>query len=234
MTERLATDEERRRNLLADVTHELRTPLAVIRGNLEGLMDGLYPRDEEHLRPIVEETKVMARLLDDLQMLSTAEAGALRLRREPTAPSELLDDAVGAFRPAADDAGVRLDLIAAPGLPLVSVDRVRIAEVLANLLSNALRHTPDGGTIAVSATRGDQTVEIEVANTGPGIAPDDLPHVFERFARSPDSRGAGLGLTIAKSLVEAHGGRIGVESVLGEGARFTVSLPVDAPAERRS
>jgi signal transduction histidine kinase len=229
MTERLRTSEERRRNLLADVTHELRTPLSVIRGNLEGMVDGLYPTDVAHLAPIVDETKVMSRLLDDLQTLSTAEAGVLRLHREPVAAGELVDDAVAAFRAAADEAGVSLEGRVAEGLAELALDRVRIAEVLANLLSNALRHTPRGGSIVLAAERANdgESVELTVTDTGPGIPPDELPHVLERFAKSADSKGVGLGLAIAKSLVEAHGGEIRVESPAGAGTTVRLALQID-------
>ncbi len=214
MTERLGSDEERRRNLLADVAHELRTPLSVILGNTEGMLDGLYPADPEHLQPLVETTRVMARLLDDLQVLSTAEAGALKLHREPVEPAHLVADAVAAFRSRAGEKGVRLEeRAAAPGLPVLEVDPVRVGEVLSNLVANAVRHTPSGGSVTVSASRdGDDGVSFEVVDTGPGIPPEALSHVFERFVKSADSGGAGLGLAIAKTLVEAHRGTISAES----------------------
>ena len=149
MTERLQANETQRRALLADVAHELRTPLSVIRGNVEGMLDGVYPPDEAHLAPVLEETAVMARLLDDLQTLSTAEAGVLRLHRERVDPAALAQDAAAAFRSRADRAGVGLDCRAAGPVPEVDVDPVRIGEVLANLLTNAIRHTPSGGSVRV-------------------------------------------------------------------------------------
>jgi signal transduction histidine kinase len=225
MTERLGTNEERRRNLLADVTHELRTPLAVIQANLEGLVDGLYPTDEAHIAPILEETRVMARLLDDLQTLSTAEAGALRLRREAVAPNELVDEAVAAFRTGAADAGVALEARTPTTLPMVWADRVRVGEVFANLLSNAIRHTPAGGSVTVAAGLAGTSVWFDVADTGRGIEAAELPHVFDRFRKSADSRGMGLGLAIAKSLVEAHGGTIVVRSEPGLGTTIRMTLP---------
>src|SRR5438876_7651709 len=202
MTERLRANEEQRRNLLADVAHELRTPLQVIQGNTEAMIDGLHSPDASHLEPVLEETKVMARLLDDLQTLSTAEAGALRLHREAVDPRDLVEDAEAAFRPRADAAGVALHTRVAPGLPPLDVDPVRIGEVLSNLLSNALRHTPSGGRITVSAETTDTTaVAFTVTDTGSGISSDALPHVFDRFVKAADSNGAGLGLAIAKRLV---------------------------------
>jgi signal transduction histidine kinase len=228
MAERLQANEEQRRNLLADVTHELRTPLSVIRGNAEGLVDGLYPADEAHLAPIVEETDVMARLLDDLSLLSTAEAGTLSLYREPVAPSDLVGEAVGAFRAAADEAGVRLDGRAAEDLPELDVDPVRIREVLSNLIGNALHHTPAGGAVTVTAVAGaaQPVVEFRVIDTGSGIAADELSFVFERFRKSAGSGGAGLGLAISRYLVEAHGGTIDAESELGRGTTIRFALPV--------
>jgi two-component system, OmpR family, sensor histidine kinase BaeS len=212
MTERLGTNEARRRQLLADVAHELRTPLSVIQANLEALIDGLYPVDEAHLRRVLDETATMSRLLNDLQTLSTAEAGALTLHREPTDPRRLIDAAVRSFTAHARDAGIRLETRADDALPEVEVDRLRIGEVLGNLLSNAVRHTPAGGVITLAAVAVGDGLELSVADTGTGIPPERLPHVFDRFSRSPDSPGAGLGLAIAKSLVEAHGGTIRADS----------------------
>jgi signal transduction histidine kinase len=213
-----------RAELLSVVTHELRTPLSVIQANLEALIDGLYPIDDAHLRPVLDETKVMARLLDDLQTLSTAEAGVLILHREPTDPRRLIDTVVQAFTAQAEEAGVRLDSEPTDTLPELDVDRLRIGEVLSNLLSNALRHTPAGGTVTVAAHDTGDGVEFRISDTGTGIAPEQLPHVFDRFSRAPDSPGAGLGLTIAKTLVQAHGGTIRAESGPA-GTTFAFSLP---------
>lgn len=207
MTERLGSNEERRRRMLSDIAHELRTPLSVIQANLEAVLDGLYPADEEHLGRVLEETRVMSRLLEDLQTLSTAEAGALKLHRQRVAPSELVDAAATGFEVRAAEAQVRVRT-EVPDLPDVDVDPVRIGEVLSNLLSNAVRHTPVGGEILVAASSTPEGVELSVRDSGPGIPRDQLPHVFDRFSKSPDSPGAGLGLAIAKSLVEAHGGTI--------------------------
>jgi signal transduction histidine kinase len=231
MTERLRTNEEQRRNLLSDVAHELRTPLSVIQGNTEGMLDGLYPADRAHLEPLLDETRVMARLLDDLQTLSTAEAGALPLFREPVSPEEMVEDAAAAFGAQANGAGVRLESRASPGLPALEVDPVRIGEVLSNLLSNALRHTPSGGSVVVSAGSADggRAVAFVVEDTGSGMASEALPHIFDRFVKAADSGGAGLGLAIARSLVEAHGGTISAESEAGKGTRMRFVLPVDRP-----
>jgi two-component system sensor histidine kinase BaeS len=225
MTERLQANETQRRALLADVTHELRTPLSVIRGNVEGMLDGVYPADGAHLGPVLEETAVMARLLDDLQTLSTAEAGVLRLHRERVGPLALAQDAAAALRPRAERAGVSLDVRGAAPVPQLDVDQVRIGEVLANLLTNAIRHTPRGGAVRVVVSPAPGGVAFAVSDTGPGIDARDLPHVFDRFVKSADSGGAGLGLAIARSLVEAHGGRITAESAPGAGTTMRFELP---------
>src|SRR5829696_7292077 len=220
MTERLQANET-----------QLRALLSVIRGNVEGMLDGVYPPDEAHLGPLLEETAVMARLLDDLQTLSTAEAGVLRLHRERVDPLSLATDAVAAFRTRAERAGVALDCGASGPVPEVDVDPVRIGEVLANLLTNAIRHTPAGGSVRVLVEPDPAGVAVAVADTGPGIDPRDLAHVFDRFVKSADSGGAGLGLAIARSLVEAHGGRITARSVPGQGTTMRVVLPpVDSSA----
>ena len=230
MAERLQANEERRRNLLADVAHELRSPLSVIRGNAEGLIDGLYAPDAAHLAPIVEETDVMTRLLDDLSLLSTAEAGMLSLYREPVSPADVVADAVGAFGAAAGEAGVLLEGRADAGLPELFADPVRVREVLENLIANALHHTPAGGAVTVDAAAATidagRAVAFRVADTGSGIAPDELPFVFERFRKSADSGGAGLGLAISKRLVEAHGGEIEAESHPNRGTTIRFSMPV--------
>lgn len=232
MTTRLASGEKQRRNLLADVAHELRTPLSVIQGAAEGMLDGIYRADRKHLEPVVEETRVMSRLLDDLQTLSTADAGALRLHPESADPADLVEEAVAAFRSRAEAARVRLEMHTGPGLPVVQVDPVRIGQVLANLLQNALQHTPRGGRVVVSAVPGDgaDSVAFSVRDSGPGIPRELLPQVFERFVRSARSDGAGLGLAIARSLVQAHGGDIAAESEPGEGTTIRFSVPVGSSA----
>jgi signal transduction histidine kinase len=168
----------------------------------------------------------MARLLDDLQTLSTAEAGALRLHRELVEPEDLVEDAGTAYRSTAEAAGVTIEVRATKGLPSLEIDPMRIGQVLANLLSNAVRHTPAGGSVVVSANQADEGgVVFAVEDTGPGIPLDVLPHVFDRFVRAADSGGAGLGLAIAKALVEAHGGTIAAESDPGRGTAIRFVLP---------
>lgn len=229
MTARLEANETQRRNLLADVTHELRTPVTVIQGNLEGLLDGVYPRDDAHLAPVLEETRVMSRLIDDLRTLALAESGALKLHREPTDLGILVSETAASFRARADAAGVEVAPDLPADLPLAEVDPTRIREVLSNLIANALRYTPRGGHVRVSGRTDEdgRGVVLSVADTGAGIPPEALPHVFDRFYKSSDSGGTGLGLAIAKNLVEAHGGTITAESagVPGQGTTLAVRLP---------
>ena len=225
MTARLEADEAQRRTLLADVSHELRTPLAVITGNLEAILDGVYPPDPAHLTPILDETRVMERLIDDLRTIALSEAGTLALHPEPTDPDVLIGEVLHAFAPGAATAGVTLTTESTGDLPILDIDPVRIREVLSNLVANALRHAPSGGTIAIGGSTDATTVRLTVRDTGPGIDPDLLPLVFDRFVKGSGSRGSGLGLAIARGLVEAHGGTIGVESTVGVGTTFRVELP---------
>ncbi|HEY66317.1 MAG TPA: HAMP domain-containing protein [Caldilineae bacterium] len=236
MIEALARAEELRRNLVADVAHELRTPLTVIQGNLRAILDGVFPLEAREIATIYDETRLLSRLVDDLRELAQAEAGQLPLERRPVALDELIDAAVSGFMPVATEQQVSLMADIAPGLPSVYVDPDRISQVLRNLIGNALRHTPSGGQVTIRArAESSEFVMVSVEDTGSGIAPEDLPYVFERFwradrSRARDSGGAGLGLAIARHLVEAHGGRIGVESRAGEGAKFWFTLPVAAEA----
>ncbi len=226
MAARLEADDEQRRTLLADISHELRTPLAVITGNLEAIIDGVYPPDAAHLAPILEETRVLERLIDDLRTITLAEAGTLPLYPEPTDPDVLIGDVMRAFTPGAATAGVTLATAIDGDLPLLEIDPVRIREVLTNLVANALRHTPSGGAVTLGGgTAEPGWVTLTVADTGPGIDPALLPHVFDRFIKGDDSRGSGLGLAIARGLVEAHGGTIAVTTPAGGGTTFAVRLP---------
>jgi signal transduction histidine kinase len=225
MAARLEANEEQRRTLLADVSHELRTPLAVITGNLEAILDGVYPADEAHLTPILEETRVLERLIDDLRTLTLSEAGTLALHPEPTDPDVLVGDVVRSFTPTATRGSVSLVAEVAGDLPILDLDPVRIREVLANLVANALRHTPEGGTVTIGGRATADEVILTVADTGPGIEPALRPYVFERFVKGDGSRGSGLGLAIARGLVEAHSGTISVESPAVGGTTFRVSLP---------
>ena len=232
MVTRLEADEAQRRRLLADVSHELRTPLTVVQGNIEAMLDGVHAADEAHLTAILEETRVLGRLVDDLRTVALSESGTLPLHREPTDLAVVATDAVGAFRSAAEAAGIALQIKIAEEIPLLEVDPVRIREVISNLVANALRHTPSGGSISVDALVDEvgPAVVVTVRDTGTGIDPELLPHVFDRFAKAPGSRGSGLGLAIARGLVEAHGGSIEVASKPGRGSTFRFRIPVSREA----
>ncbi|MGC9357106.1 MAG: sensor histidine kinase [Anaerolineae bacterium] len=232
MTEALERADEMRRNMTADVAHELRTPLSVIRGKLEGVVDGVYPANKEHLEPILEETAVLTHLVEDLRLLAQAEAGYLTLDRRPVDVGDLIRDAQVSFTPLASDRDVTLVLDLPASLPRVSADWRRIAQVLGNLISNALRHTPEGGAVTLSAEVKGDVIEVAVQDTGTGIPPEDLPYIFERFWRGDRARvrtdlgvGTGLGLAIVRQLVEVHGGEVRVESESGRGSRFFFTLP---------
>jgi signal transduction histidine kinase len=224
MTTRLETNESRRRELLADVAHELRTPLQAIRGATEGMLDGLYPADAEHLRPVLERIDVMARLLDDLRTLSMADAGVLALHTETVDPRAAATDAIAAVRGGSD--GVAFDIVDDGAPTTIEADPVRLEEILTNLLANAARYTPGGGHVTVAIAAGDRGgARFVVDDTGPGISGDDLPYVFDRFVRSADRGGTGLGLAIAKRLVEAHGGTIEAGRAQSGGTRMRFDIP---------
>jgi signal transduction histidine kinase len=227
MTSRLEAGEEQRRRLLADVSHELRTPLSIVQGNLEALVDGVHAADEAHLAAILDETKVLSRLVEDLRTLSLAESGALALHREPVDVGALIRESVESFASQAQPAGVALEAQVSSGLAQVDADPVRAREIVGNLIANALRYTPRGGRITVSAQADGDGLAVAVRDTGAGIEPERIGRIFDRFYKSPESRGAGLGLAIAKQLVEAHGGQISATSVLGQGTEIRFTLPVD-------
>ncbi len=228
MVERLEADERQRRSLLADVSHELRTPLAILRGNVEAILDGVHPADEEHLGALLEETKVIERLIEDLRTVALSEAGTLALHREPVDVGIIAADVATTFRGTASAASVEIALDVPDDVPLLDADPVRLREILGNLVDNAIRHTPPGGTVTIGvvADPRSQVIVLSVADTGSGIAPELLPRVFDRFAKGTSSRGSGLGLAIAKALTEAHGGTIAVASEPGHGTTMTVRLPL--------
>ncbi|MFQ5460644.1 MAG: sensor histidine kinase, partial [Anaerolineae bacterium] len=211
MVEALERSERRRQDLVADVAHELRTPLTVLQGNLQAMLDGVYPLESDELARLHRQTRLLARLVDDLDEVARAEAGQLALDTAATDIRPLLIETVEAVAPGAKAQGLTLEVMAPEDLPLVRIDSARISQVLHNLLANAARHTAAGGTIKVVAGRERDFVVIEVSDTGEGIPAEALPHVFERFyradpARSRETGGAGLGLAIVRALVEAHGG----------------------------
>jgi two-component system OmpR family sensor kinase/two-component system sensor histidine kinase BaeS len=226
MATELEAQDTARRQLMADIAHELRTPLAIVQGTLEGLIDGVYPRDEERLQGLLDDTRVLARLVDDLRTLATAEGGALALAKEPTDLVALANDVVASLDGQAQEAGIALRVDAPAGeIDPVTIDPVRIREVLTNLVANALRYTPRAGQIRIAIDSSSAAVDVRVSDTGSGIAPADLPHVFDRFYKGTGSSGSGLGLTIARRLVEAHGGSIRAESVQGQGTTIAFRLP---------
>ncbi len=228
MTARLESNDAQRRRLLADVSHELRTPLTVIQGNLEGMLDGIYPLDRVHLQPVLDETRQLALLIEDLRTLALAESGALELARESTDPVILLNETAALFRAQAEAGDIALRVETAPNLPNVFVDPARIRQILENLIANALRYTPRGGEIRLKcALDKGENVWIAVQDTGRGIGAEELPHIFERFYKERDSRGTGLGLAIAKSVIDAHGGEIAAESVPGQGTIIRFQLPAE-------
>ncbi len=235
MAEGLERAQRQRRTLMADVAHELRTPLSNIQGYIEAVRDGLLEPDGATIDTIYQQVLYLADLVEDLRLLALGEAGDLRLKCEPDSLEEVLRASVESFRPRAEAKGISISLEAPTELPLVEMDRTRIAQVLGNLLENAILHTPEAGQVSVSAgVVGDITARVVVVDTGEGIPLEDLPHVFERFYRVDPSRtratgGVGLGLTIAKQLVEAHGGTIRAESTPGKGSRFIFDLPLASP-----
>jgi signal transduction histidine kinase len=222
-----------RRNLIAWAGHDLRTPLTSIRAIVEALADGMVEdaeTEERYLQTVQREIRSLSVLIDDLFELAQLEAGGLRLERQPNSLSDLISDTIESFTELAARQEVRLVGRAEPGVDPVSMDAQLVGRVLANLVNNALRHTPAGGMVQVRAMRDDDEARIEIQDTGEGIDPKDLPHIFERFYRGEKSRsratgGTGLGLAIAKGIVEAHGGQIGVQSDPGQGTCFFFSLP---------
>jgi two-component system sensor histidine kinase BaeS len=232
MAERLEHTEEMRRQLLGDVSHELRTPLTVIKGSMEALVDGVLPADKQTFQQIEQETDRLQRLVNDLQELSRVEAGAYELDLQPIAPTTLVEKAIQRMERQFRDKGVTISTSLVPDLPIVQGDMDRLMQVLINLLGNACQYTPEGGQVQVQAKRQGREIVIAVTDNGIGISAEHLPHLFTRFYRVEKSRsrqaggGSGIGLTIARHLVEAHGGRIWAESAgVGTGSTFAFSLP---------
>jgi two-component system sensor histidine kinase BaeS len=232
MADSLERNERQRKTLVSDIAHELRNPLANVRCQLEAAQDDLVRMDGELVGSLLEETTQLQHLIDDLQDLALADAGRLLMHRETADVVALTAGVVGAHRATAESAGVTLEFSSA-GPTLLWIDHVRIRQAVANLVSNAIRYTPPGGSVTVSVGATADTVTISVDDTGRGISRDDLPHLFDRFFRSDASRsrstgGSGLGLAITRHLVEAHGGAIDVRSALGRGSQFSIRLPLQA------
>jgi two-component system sensor histidine kinase BaeS len=225
MSARLKTSDEQRRSFLADVAHELRTPLSVIRGQAEAIADGVYPGDPAHLAPILDATEALDRLVEDLRTLVLTDAGNLLLHKEPTDLGALAADAVESFKAQSAAAGLTLGADIADKPMTVEIDPARIRSVLGNLLSNAIRHTPTGRSVRVTVSPSGDNAVITVTDTGEGIPPELLPRVFDRFAKGANSPGSGLGLAIAHDIVAVHGGTLTIESELGSGTTVRLTLP---------
>jgi len=231
MAARLEQTETMRRQLIGDVTHELRTPLTAIKGSMEGLIDGVLPAEDTTYQQIYREADRLQKLVDDLQELSRVEAGAYELNHHQLSVSELVMATVARLGRQFEEKGVTLDTDVSTELPFITGDKDRLGQVLLNLVGNALQYTPPGGRVQISARQQGNEVHVAVSDTGMGISPEHLPHLFTRFYRVDRSRsraggGSGIGLTITKHLVEAHSGRIRAESPgPGKGSTFTFTLP---------
>lgn len=234
MSRELAHSNRMRRQMTADIAHDLRTPLTVIAGYVESMRDGVLAPTPQRLEVIYAEIERLQRLVEDLRTLSRAEAGELTLNRQMLPAGRLLQQAAAVFQHQAEQRGVRLQVQVAPDLPEIWVDEPRMMQVLGNLMTNALRYTPQGGAVTLLAGRDGDRAVLQVSDTGSGIPPEDLPHVFDRFyrgdpARSEQNGESGLGLAIARAFVQAHGGEIGATSQPGQGSTFTISMPLGRP-----
>ncbi len=234
MSSRLEAEETRRRSVLADIAHELRTPLSIIRGQSEAIVDGVYPADAEHMAPIISAAESLEMLVNDLSTLTLAETGALRLHREPIDVAVLVNETLDAFRAEATSADVQLTEAVAGNLPPMDGDPGRMRGVLGNLVSNALAHSRRGGHIRVVGEAMGKSIRLTVTDDGAGIPPELLPRVFDRFVKGSGSAGSGLGLAIVRDVVEAHGGSVAATSTQGQGAAISVTLPAVTPDGARS
>jgi len=231
MAETLQRYAAERRNMIGDIAHDLRTPLSVIQGNLEAMLDGVLPATPEELTSLHQETLHLNRLITDLRTLSLAESGQLHLQKQTVEPGSLVQQVSDRMRLSAEEKNIALETDIASDLPPVQADPERLMQVMTNLVDNALRYSPNGTRIIVGARPASGCVELSVSDNGMGIPPEDLPHLFERFWRAEKSRnratgGSGLGLAIVKQLVEAHHGQVQVESQVGKGTRFEVQIPI--------
>lgn len=230
MAATLSRDQQLRQNMVADIAHELRTPLSILQGNVEAMLDGVLEANTENLSSLHQETKLLSRLIEDLRTLSLAEAGQLRFYPEATDLKEVSSQVIDGFQTQFAAKNLRVTLEAAEDLPPAWVDSDRTAQVIRNLVSNAFNYTPEGGSISLRLTPGSDGITVSVIDTGSGIPAEDLPHVFSRLYRVDRSRtrstgGSGLGLAIVKQLVEAQGGRVWAESQPGQGATFSFLVP---------
>ena len=232
MAAALEDAETLRRNMLNDIAHELRTPLTVLEGNLQAILDDVYPLEKAEIARLYDQTRHLHRLVDDLRLLAQAEARQLPLQRSSSDLVVLLEEVAELFSPLAGEKSISLGTSLLPSSVLAAVDRMRLVQTLQNLLTNALQHTPAGGVITLSLQAEEEMVTIAVADNGDGIASEDISYVFDRFYRvdknrTRDTGGVGLGLAIAQALVGAHDGKIDVASAgVGQGSTFTIRLPL--------
>jgi signal transduction histidine kinase len=230
MSTDLARSTETRKQMTADIAHELRTPLSLIIGHAEAVHDGILPPTQENFEIIREESLRLDQLVDDLRTLSLADAGELSITRQEVSPQKLLDDLRTTYLHTASQKNVKIQLDVASNIPRLNIDPGRMTQVLTNILDNALKHTPEGGQVKLSAGQVGDNVELSIQDSGPGIEGEDSNHIFERFyrtdsARHRDDGGSGLGLAIARSIVEMHQGQIRAESEPGQGLKIIIRFP---------
>ncbi len=231
MAQRLETAETLRQNLLADVAHELRHPVHILKGNLHAILDDIYPLSKEEIARLVDQTHHLTTLINDLHELAQAEAQQLPLHKQPADIAQLVKDITAVFKPAAAAKQIELRVALLGAMPTIEVDTARMRQVLHNLLDNALRHTPGNGRVHITVEQTEAGLQIKIADSGAGIEPEALPHVFDRFyradsARSREHDSAGLGLAIVRAIVGAHGGSVTVTSPgLNQGSTFILTLP---------
>ena len=225
MAERLEEADEQRRRLMSDLGHELRTPLAVIRAEIEAVIDGVHDGGPEHMESMLDEVEVLERLIEDLRVLTLSEAGKLPLQTEQADLMKIIDEVASSYRPTASASGIEILVDAPAVVPEVEIDPVRIRQALTNLVVNSIRAMPDGGGITIKVTIEEDRIGTDVIDTGPGIDPAQLEEVFDRFVKSEDSPGSGLGLSIARGLVRAHGGDVDIVSSGPDGTTSRMWLP---------
>jgi signal transduction histidine kinase len=225
MAARLEEADEQRRRLMSDLGHELRTPLAVIRGEIEAVIDGVHDGGPEHMESMLDEVEVLERLIEDLRVLTLSEAGTLPLQTEPADLMKVIEEGAVSYRPTASASGIEVLVDAPPEVPELELDPVRIRQALTNLVTNSIRAMPGGGRVTIKASVEDERIRVEVIDTGPGIEPAQLEEVFGRFVKSEDSPGSGLGLSIARGLVKAHGGDVQITDSGPTGTTAMMWLP---------
>jgi two-component system sensor histidine kinase BaeS len=225
MAERLEEADEQRRRLMSDLGHELRTPLAVIRGEIEAVIDGVHEGGPEHMESMLDEVEVLERLIEDLRILTLSEAGTLPLQTEQADLMKVVEEVASSYRPTASGSGIEIAVDAPPEVPELELDPVRIRQALTNLVVNSIRAMPNGGLVKIKIGVEDDRIRTEVIDTGPGIDPAQLEEVFGRFVKSEDSPGSGLGLSIARGLVRAHGGDVEITDSSTNGTTASMWLP---------